>query len=619
MLLIVGNAATADGLVRVADVPDSQDVGTVEALAAPATFWMPGGSAAAVAIAAASFGPVRLWHPLPSPRSSEPARRLHAALDRAGVRHAMCPVASDAVPALVIDAPDRRFCWSAPPLDAEVTDLDGVLAGVEHIVFAPRWGPWSECFLDAARHRRIPVSFVGEVPAAAGESWAFAVADARQLAAAPQLRIEVGVGTRGTDGVTITTDGVSTAVPAVPVTVVDTTGAGDAFAGTFLGAALAGHPIRDAGRLAAEVASARCSHWGALPPPDHDGLRKRAMTAPTASTASTLTTRERALGALWGQACGDAFGMPNSFLRLPVWRTTMEPGPDNSPYHAGYPAGRITDDTEQAQSLSVAFEQSDGRLNHLLVAVELEAWFDRVGGDQSLAVGPSTKLALGQIKRGVSVEEAGRRGVTNGAPMRIAAVGVWAALHDYTFDQLLQDVHAACIPTHNTSVAIAGSAAVAAAVWSGIRGLEWNATVDTACRAADRGAELGSWIYAPSISARIRWACELAGSCSDEVEMVTALSDVIGMGEATAESVPAAFAAALFSRRDPARAISVAGNARGDTDTVAAMAGAIAGAFHGSGGIPEDWRTLIAKVNGLDVPAWVDSLMPSKTRPVTSL
>jgi len=56
------------------------------------------------------------------------------------------------------------------------------------------------------------------------------------------------------------------------------------------------------------------------------------------------------------------------------------------------------------------FEQSDGRLNHLLVAVELEAWFDRVGGDQSLAVGPSTKLALGQIKQGVSVEEAGGEG-----------------------------------------------------------------------------------------------------------------------------------------------------------------------------------------------------------------
>jgi len=72
------------------------------------------------------------------------------------------------------------------------------------------------------------------------------------------------------------------------------------------------------------------------------------MTAQPPPPASTLLLRERALGALWGQACGDAFGMPNSFLRLPVWRTTMEPGPDNSPYHAGYPAGRITDDTEQA-------------------------------------------------------------------------------------------------------------------------------------------------------------------------------------------------------------------------------------------------------------------------------
>jgi len=67
---------------------------------------------------------------------------------------------------------------------------------------APRWGPWSECFLDAARHHRIPVSFVGEVPAApasAGRSASRTPASSRWQ---PHLRIEVGVGTRGTDGAT---------------------------------------------------------------------------------------------------------------------------------------------------------------------------------------------------------------------------------------------------------------------------------------------------------------------------------------------------------------------------------------------------------------------------------
>jgi ADP-ribosylglycohydrolase len=323
---------------------------------------------------------------------------------------------------------------------------------------------------------------------------------------------------------------------------------------------------------------------------------------------ATLTREARAEGALWGQACGDAFGMPNSFLKVPAWREHMEPGPDNSPYHAGYAAGRITDDTEQAQSLSVAFAKSSGHLDYRHAAVELEAWLDRVGGQESLAVGPSTKLAMARIKQGVPIEEAGIRGVTNGAPMRIAAVGVWAALHDFTFDELMADVHAACLPTHNTSVAISGAAAVAAAVWAGIKGASWAETIDVSCKAADAGEELGNWIYSPSVSARIRHGIELLLATKSEEEAARVVSEIVGMGEATAESVPAAFAIAAYADRDPGVAIRVAGNARGDTDTVAAMAGAISGAYSGASLIPADWRDDVARTNDLDVAAWVRDL-----------
>lgn len=331
-------------------------------------------------------------------------------------------------------------------------------------------------------------------------------------------------------------------------------------------------------------------------------------------TSSSPVMTDRAEGALWGQACGDAFGMPNSFLRLPMWRLEMEPGPNDSPYHAGYAAARITDDTEQAQSLTEAFLATDGPLEAKRVAAELEKWLDRVGGLECLAVGPSTKLAIGNLKNGVPVEESGLRGVTNGAPMRVSVVGVWAALRGYTFEELMQDVRVSCLPTHNTSVAISGAAAVAAAVWAGIRGLGWTETVSTACMAADEGIHLGRWVYSPSISARIRHACELVTPDLDEPTASRLVAELVGMGEATAESVPAAFAFASYAQGDPERAIRVAGNSYGDTDTVAAMAGAICGARTGVHDIPVRWREAVGETNELDVAAWVKSLLVAGDR-----
>lgn len=333
----------------------------------------------------------------------------------------------------------------------------------------------------------------------------------------------------------------------------------------------------------------------------------------TTTPSATLTMLDRAEGALWGQACGDAFGMPNSFLRLPTWRLTMQPGPPDSPYHAGYPAGRITDDTEQAQSLTGALLAGEGTLDATLVADELRAWLHRVGGPDCLAVGPSTKIAIANLERGVPVEEAGVRGVTNGAPMRVSVVGVWAALRQFTFQQLLDDVRTACVPTHNTSVAISGAAAVAAAVWAGMQGMGWPETLSTACTAAREGERMGRWVYAPSVAARIEQACAVASSRLDEPQAARVISELVGMGEATAESVPAAFACAHYAGGNPEIAIRLAANAVGDTDTVAAMAGAICGARTGPDGLPAAWRDLVAEVNRLDVSRWAASLVTPGT------
>jgi 2-dehydro-3-deoxygluconokinase len=71
----------------------------------------------------------------------------------------------------------------------------------------------------------------------------------------------------GSDGARIVAEGRVHDVPATPVEhAVDTTAAGDAFAGGYLAARIDGQPAVDVGRVAVDVAAAVVSHPGAIIP-----------------------------------------------------------------------------------------------------------------------------------------------------------------------------------------------------------------------------------------------------------------------------------------------------------------------------------------------------------------
>ncbi|MDE8344966.1 MAG: adenosine kinase [Acidocella sp.] len=91
------------------------------------------------------------------------------------------------------------------------------------------------------------------------------VADAMALAAAKTPLVVV---TRGEAGAMIHHGGQSLDIPAVPVAVADTTGAGDAYAAGFLTAYTRGTSLADAGHLGARAASLAISQIGARPPPE---------------------------------------------------------------------------------------------------------------------------------------------------------------------------------------------------------------------------------------------------------------------------------------------------------------------------------------------------------------
>lgn len=294
--------------------------------------------------------------------------------------------------------------------------------------------------------------------------------------------------------------------------------------------------------------------------------------------------KSKILGGLYGQAMGDAWGMPAYFTIDQTWQayggwiTAFLPGPADHPVHFGLPPGRITDDSEQAFSLAQAFIRHGGV--SLEAAVEaIIAWYDRVGGDTSPYVGPSTRRGVQALKRGEDPRQTGNWGDTNGAPMRISPVGL---LHPGDPMGAIEDAAIVSMPTHNTSVAVSGACAVAAAIAVGMLP---GATLDAMIAAGMMGAEIGAtkgrpWL-GPSVARRIRMAVDIARGPGDALARLRELYDVVGTSLSVPETVGSAFGVLAMAQGDPKQTAIYAANLSGDADTVGAIACAMAGAFSG--------------------------------------
>ena len=128
-----------------------------------------------------------------------------------------------------------------------------------------------------------------------------------------------------------------------------------------------------------------------------------------------------------------------------------------------------------------------------------------------------------------------------------------------------------------------------------------------AVTAAALGAERGRWVAGADVAARIYWAADLVSgrSAADAAEVIYSL---VGTSLATQESVPAAFAVLSAVPEDPWRACLLAASLGGDTDTIAAMAGAVAGACHGLAAFPPSAVDII-NAQGLGLADLADSLL----------
>ncbi|WP_434596391.1 ADP-ribosylglycohydrolase family protein [Pseudomonas sp. R4-83] len=329
-----------------------------------------------------------------------------------------------------------------------------------------------------------------------------------------------------------------------------------------------------------------------------------------------MTPLNRALGAFYGLALGDALGMPTQSLDRDTIKarfgqiTDLQDAGPLQPIAANMPKGSITDDTEQAILVGQLLVEGKGHIEPAILAQRLIEWEAKMQakGSQDL-LGPSTKRAIEMILAGHSPEEAGRYGTTNGAAMRITPVGIAADVADR--ERFIAAVVQACQVTHNTTLGISSAAAVAAVVSAGVNGLDLGEALNLGQQIAQQAETHGHWVAGGRIGSRISWARSISVD-SDKSLLADLLYDVIGTSVASQESVVVSFALAqqvAIGEMNPFEALCMAASLGGDTDTIAAILGAMLGACLGLECWPAQMIDTVKAVNQLELEPLVQGLM----------
>ncbi|MEI7382034.1 ADP-ribosylglycohydrolase family protein [Pectobacterium versatile] len=314
--------------------------------------------------------------------------------------------------------------------------------------------------------------------------------------------------------------------------------------------------------------------------------------------------QERILGALYGQALGDAMGMPSELwprTRVKAhfgWIDRFLPGPAENNAACYFGHGEFTDDTSMALSLADAIIECDGEINADAIGRHILKWAESFDAFNKNVLGPTSKIALKAIRQGTPVSELENNGVTNGAAMRASPLGCLLPAHD--LDEFIDQVALASSPTHKSDLAIAGAVVVAWAISRAVDGASWQEIVDALPSVARHAQEKRITTFSASLAARLELALSIVRRANGTESASEQLYQLIGAGTSTIESVATAIAMVELAQTDPNRCAILCANLGGDTDTIGAMATAICGALHGVTAIDAALKQELDDINQLD-------------------
>ncbi|WP_338629105.1 ADP-ribosylglycohydrolase family protein [Yersinia intermedia] len=330
-----------------------------------------------------------------------------------------------------------------------------------------------------------------------------------------------------------------------------------------------------------------------------------------------MNKEDRILGAFYGQALGDAMGMPSELWpRSRVksyfgWIDHFLPGPKENNAACYFNTAEFTDDTSMALALADAIIECDGNIEPTIISRNIMRWAENFDAFNKNVLGPTSKIALKAIKQGTPISELENNGVTNGAAMRVSPLG--CLLPTRSLDDFIDQVTMASSPTHKSDVAIAGAVTVAWAISKAIDGMAWSQICLQLPAVAKAAQEKRITTFSASLSARIELALHTARSAIGTEQGMEHIYQLIGAGTNTIESVPAAVAMVELAGTDPNRCAILCANLGGDTDTIGAMATAICGALHGIDGIDKKLKQQLDQVNQLDFTRYSQSFLELRT------
>lgn len=323
--------------------------------------------------------------------------------------------------------------------------------------------------------------------------------------------------------------------------------------------------------------------------------------------ASLIRTRDSAFrGAVLGLAIGDALAYPCEFRSRatilaafgPAGVTDMvalhDPRWPERPVILGprHPAGTYTDDTQMTIAVAEALIEAasgpvaggaDVEAIMQAMAARFVAWSRAEDNDR--APGHTSMTGCERLAEGVHWRESGVADSKGcGSAMRVAPIGL--RFHR-DHDQLLEVARASCLLTHGHDAALEGAAAAALLVALSLERASpeemYRAVADACCpRSADFAA---CWAKLPALL-----------HAPPEV----ALSEAgLGEGWVAEEAVASALYCVWRTPDDVRQTILTAANTDGDSDSIACIAGGIAGARNGVEAIPISWRETVENASRL--------------------
>lgn len=306
---------------------------------------------------------------------------------------------------------------------------------------------------------------------------------------------------------------------------------------------------------------------------------------------------DRCIGALLGCACGDILGANVEFRSRQ--EIIMEQGRlrdfMSGPRH---PLGVFTDDTEMTLAVAVNLNHRGG----IWAKSCADSYATFYGSHPRRAYGPSTTKIMEALLYGADYLKTGKSVIpdgsfANGGAMRIAPIGL--AYRNASRETLYKAVRLALLPTHVHPEGIDGAFIQALAVaqlckWDLREGFITKENLLYVLLEAVRTERMRKRLLSVGQALKEHWHDSkfLSETCEPNE-----YGDTFQIH--AADAVASCLWAFLNNVNRPEQAIIHAVSLGGDTDTIGAMTGALAGSLHGASFLPSRWLEAMENEPGI--------------------